>query len=137
MSTAKIHKYEIIVQETDLDSYGHVNNAAYLRLYEQARWDLTNANGYGIKTIQESKQGPVILEINLKFRKELVAREKITIETVMLDLNGKISRVKQIMRKDNGEEASEAIFTFGLFDLKSRRLIEPTPAWKKAMGYDE
>ena len=33
-----------------------------------------------------------------------------------------------------GALAAEAKFTFGLFDLKSRILIEPTNEWKSAIG---
>ena len=32
--------------------------------------------------------------------------------------------------------ACEAIVTFGLFDLERRKLIEPTPAWRYAIGLD-
>lgn len=32
--------------------------------------------------------------------------------------------------------ASEAIFTFGLFDLKARKMISPTPEWKSAIGLE-
>lgn len=38
------------------------------------------------------------------------------------------------MLKANGSLAAEAVFTFGLFDLQSRKLIDATPEWKKAIG---
>ncbi len=38
------------------------------------------------------------------------------------------------MRKPDGTVCSEADFTMGLFDLKTRRLIPPTPIWMKVLG---
>lgn len=54
----------------------------------------------------------------------------------MLGYKGKIAQMKQQMIKDDGSVASEAVFTFGLFDMKERKLIEPTPEWKRAIGMD-
>lgn len=68
---SKIHSYPLIIKETCLDSFNHVNNAVYLTLFEEARWDLLTTNGYDLKKIKETGLGPVILEINLKFSKEL------------------------------------------------------------------
>jgi acyl-CoA thioester hydrolase len=44
--------------------------------------------------------------------------------------------MSQIMLKTNGEIACEAIFTFGLFDITQRKLIEPTPEWARAVGLE-
>ncbi len=126
--------YSIQIKEHHVDSIGHVNNATYLALYEEARWEGITGNGYGFKEIQKLKKGPVILEINIKFMRELLLREDITITTEILGFKGKIGQMKQQMLKKDGTVASEAIFTFGLFDLVERKLIEPTEEWKKAVG---
>ncbi|WP_413290258.1 acyl-CoA thioesterase [Bdellovibrio sp. HCB337] len=132
----EIGTYKLLIREGHLDTYGHVNNARYLDMYEEARWDLVTGRGYGFKKVHDIQQGPVILEVNLKFMKELRLREEITITTELVDYPGKIGRLKQQMIKPDGTVASEAIFVFGLFDLKARKMIEPTPEWKKAVGYE-
>jgi acyl-CoA thioester hydrolase len=38
------------------------------------------------------------------------------------------------MLKEDGTVAAELNLTFGFFDLQTRRLIDPTPEWKKAIG---
>ncbi len=126
--------YSVLIHESHLDTFGHVNNATYLSLYEEARWELITRNGYGLQEILAAQKGPVILEVTLKFLKELRLREEIKIVTEMLDYSGKIGRLKQQMLNVQGEVASEAVFTFGLFDLKERKLLHPTPEWKKAIG---
>lgn len=132
---ADVGKYKVLIRESHLDTYGHVNNARYLDMYEEARWQLVTDRGYGFKKVHDSGQGPVILEVNLKFMKELRLREEITITTELVDYPGKIGRLKQQMIKPDGTVASEAIFVFGLFDLKARKMIEPTAEWKIAVGY--
>ena len=63
----RILKYEITIKEHHLDFYGHVNNATYLQLYEEARWQFITDNGYGFEKIKSSGLGPVILEIKIRF----------------------------------------------------------------------
>jgi acyl-CoA thioester hydrolase len=129
-----IHEYPILIRESHIDTLGHMNNATYLQLYEEARWQLITERGYGIEKIKETKQGPVILEVTVKFLSEITLREKIKITTELIDYNKKIGRLVQKMVKEDGTIGSEAMFVFGLFDLKSRKLIEPSGDWKYAVG---
>ena len=131
-----VHEKTIVVSEAHLDSFGHVNNARYLALLEQARWDLITERGFGIEAIRSSRTGPTILEINIRFLRELGAREVIVIRTEMLSYERKIGKLRQQMLKRDGSVACEAVFTIGLFDVEKRRLVEPTPAWAHAIGLD-
>src|SRR5579864_7213435 len=97
----KIFTYDVIIKENVLDIFGHVNNATYLVLFEEARWDLITKNGYGLKKIQETGLGPTILEIKLAFLKELRLREKIVIETQVTSYQRKIGKISQKMIRDN------------------------------------
>lgn len=127
-------EYRLLIRESHLDTFGHVNNATYLTLFEEARWELITRNGYGLQTVQSLKKGPVILEVSLKFMKEVKLREEILITTELLDYEGLVGRMKQQMINAKGEVASEATFKFGLFDVKNRKLIPATPEWLKAIG---
>ncbi|OGT51872.1 MAG: thioesterase [Gammaproteobacteria bacterium RIFCSPHIGHO2_12_FULL_42_13] len=129
----KVFTYEVTIQKTHLDMFNHVNNAVYLNLFEEARWDLITKGGYGIERIKATGLGPTILEIKLSFLKELHLHDRITIETKMLFYKNKIGKLAQRMLR-NGEECCLAEFTIGLFDLQKRKLVLPTPAWLKAIG---
>lgn len=126
--------YETTVQETHLDVFGHMNNARYLELFEQARWDIITSNGFGLHKIKESGQGPVILEAHLRFLKELYARTKIKISVECTEYDGKVGKLKQEMINDKGEVCAELIVVFALFDLQARKIIQATDEWKKAVG---
>jgi thioesterase III len=131
-----VHEKAIVISEAHLDSFGHVNNARYLELLEQARWDLITERGFGIDAIRSSRTGPTILEIDIRFLRELAARDPVVIRTEMLSYERKIGKLRQQMIKADGNVACEAVFTIGLFDLERRRLIDPTPAWAFAIGLD-
>lgn len=131
--SAKIFRYPVTIKESHLDFYGHMNNAMYLILFEEARWELITQNGYGVKKINETGLGPIILEIKLKFLKEIQLREEVIIETQIVSYEKKICILMQKMVRA-GEICATAEIVFGLFSLQERRLVLPTPDWLNAIG---
>lgn len=134
MKTNIVFEYTVTIRESHLDTFGHVNNAVYLTLFEDARWEFVTGRGYGLAKIRETGQGPVILAVNLAFKHEILLRDQITIRTQLTSYEGKIGQVKQWMTNQHGELCCEALFTMGFFDLKTRKLILPTPEWMHAVG---
>jgi YbgC/YbaW family acyl-CoA thioester hydrolase len=126
----------LMVQETHLDFLGHMNNATYLEILEQARWEMVTDRGFGIKEIQQQKKGPVILQINIRFLKELMLRESIEIHTTPEKMNSKIGKVKQEIFNSKNELACEAEFTIGFMDLVERKLISASSEWNRALGFE-
>jgi acyl-CoA thioester hydrolase len=132
-----VHEYPLTIREAHLDTFGHVNNATYLAILEEARWELITRNGYGLDEVVRRRVGPTILEINLKFQRELRNRQRITIRTWMEAYAGKIGKVMQQIVDAEGNLCCEALFTIALFDLAARKIIPPTPEWIKGLGLTE
>jgi acyl-CoA thioester hydrolase len=132
----KTFEYKLMIKESHLDSFGHVNNARYFDLYEEARWDFITRFGYGLKEVISKQMGPVILDVNCRFKRELKNRETITITSKTVDSSGKIMKIYQEMIKEDGTIASDATFTIGFMDLKARKLINPPSEWLAAIGID-
>ncbi len=133
MGTQKF-SYSTTIRESHLDTFGHVNNAVYLQLLEEARWEFITARGYGLDVVTKTGVGPTILEFNLRFRKELRLRQKITIVSQGISYDRKIGKLKQEIYNEAGELCFEGIMTYGLFDTKERKLVLPTPEWLNAIG---
>lgn len=129
-----IYEFPLMIRESHIDTIGHVNNATYLEIFEDARWDLITKNGYGLKEVQEKQISPIILEINIKFLKELRNRENVVVRTQSIGFEGKIGKLKQTLVKSDGSESAVAIIIYGVFDMKLRKLIVPTSDWMKAVG---
>ena len=129
-----IHEYSVKILEDHLDTFGHVNNAVYLQLFEEARWDIIATRGYGLEKIHAMQIGPTILEINIKFRREIRNREMVKIRTWAIKQTPKIITLRQVIINQSGAEACVAEFAIGLFDMKLRKLINSTPEWLAALG---
>jgi len=126
-------QYPLTIKETHLDTFGHVNNATYLVLFEEARWEIISNRDYGLEKIKETGLGPTILDIKIRYAKELKARDKVVIETRTASYVRKIGKIiQEIWRGD--EVCCTAEFTMGLFDIKARKLVLPTADWLKALG---
>jgi acyl-CoA thioester hydrolase len=129
-----VHEYRMLILESHIDTFGHVNNAAYLQILEEARWDLITRNGYGLDEVQRRRIGPIVLEANLRFARELRNRQAVTIRSWLDSHSGKVGKFAQQVLDDAGELCCDAMFTIGLFDLTARKLIRPTPEWVRALG---
>jgi acyl-CoA thioester hydrolase len=129
-----VHEYRRTILEGDLDTYGHVNNAGYLEILEEARWDLVTRNGYGLEEVKRLGIGPVVLEVTLRFKRELRNRQQVTIRSWVESHSGKIGRFAQQILDEDGDLCCDAMFTVGLFDLSARRLVRPTEEWARALG---
>ncbi len=130
----ELHIYKMQVLEAHLDSFGHVNNATYLQILEEARWDLISSRGYGYEKIHETKIGPTILDIHLQFKKEIRLREFITIETHVTEYSKVVGTIQHEVKGAEGDIRCLATFKIGLFDMNKRRLIAATPEWLTAVG---
>jgi YbgC/YbaW family acyl-CoA thioester hydrolase len=130
----KPHEYSTQIRERHLDSFGHVNNAQYLVLFEEARWEMITSRGYGLKQVMENGVGTVILSCSVKFKRELSLRDWIRIETELVSLEKKIGLIRQhIYRESDGKLAALGEFQMGCFDLKERKLIQPSGDWLYAI----
>jgi acyl-CoA thioester hydrolase len=118
-----------MILEHHLDFFGHVNHATYFELFEEARWDMITRQGYGVNEMKDSNIGPVILEALIRYRRELVLRQKIIIKTQILSLKGSIFKLHQNMSNEAEEICCEANFTCGFFDLVKRKLAPVPKAW--------
>lgn len=133
------HEYELLIRESHLDTFGHVNNATYLQIFEEARWDLITGRGYGMEKIQSSRLGPVILEAHVKFRRELKNRTPIVVRSELESYEGQIGHLRQRVFKRGEKEqmACEAVFRIALWDIDARKLVPPTPEWARAVMLSE
>lgn len=101
------------------DSFGHVNNARYLELLEEARWQFAEHHGL-VDLLNESNLGFIIMQLNLRFRLPIFEGDTIQIFTSLVTLGSDIGEVEQLIRKKNsGKLAAKSMFSFVLIDRKS------------------
>lgn len=133
MSEANPFNYDVLIREFHLDTYGHVNNATYMALFEETRWELVNSYGLGLNKVMETRIGPIVLEARIKFVAEIHLRQKIKIQIFCVKLEDKLAYLEQKMIGEDGTIHAKAEFKLGLFDMKQRKLIEISNEWKEAL----
>ncbi|MDP8269569.1 MAG: thioesterase family protein [Candidatus Tenebribacter davisii] len=92
----KIYGYEC-------DVYGHLNNANYLHLYEEARSEALENMGMSIGKLSEEGIHIYLTEINLTFKIGLPVGEKVVIDTRMIKTTRATSIWKQEIFNSAGD----------------------------------
>jgi YbgC/YbaW family acyl-CoA thioester hydrolase len=135
IESERTYKSVFTIDKSFLDNYGHVNNARYLDLFEMARWEVLDQNLMGREFVADSATGPVILEVTVRFSREIGDDETITVETRSRRKDDRIFYFDQVMKNKSGEICSKALFTAALFDMKTRKMIRADEQWLKAFGF--
>jgi len=130
-----VFTYPLIIRESHLDTFGHVNNATYLQIYEEARWELATTLGFGLEVVRSTGVGLTVLEATIRFKRELRLRQEVRVTTILGEVRGKVFVLKQAMVDQEGRVANEADFTMALFDLGARKIVPPTPEWLERLGW--
>lgn len=129
----QVTKFEALIEERHLDSFNHVNHAHYFEFFENARWDYLKNNGYGPELVDKTKLAPIIHEIQIKYLKELVLDEKISIHSKIKSCTGVRVYWEQTLFNSENVKSATAIFTLTLFNLETRKVARPTLQWLQAM----
>lgn len=129
----KRYEEKIVVRGYELDSLGHVNHAQYLLYAESVRWNHFIQLGFTHqKMFKEMGVGPVILNLNITYLKELNFGDEITITNEVVKVEGKkMSLHQEFLVK--GEKAAELDLLFVFIDLAKRRSTEIPAEMMKAL----
>ncbi len=128
-------RYDLTIEQPQVDAIGHMNNVAYVQIFEDARWQFITDSGFGFEMIKARKQGPIVLKIEINFRKEVLLGQRVYVESQVISHSGRLGRLRQDLKDvDDDTIYCKAIFTLGLFDMKLRKLILPSTDWIQACG---
>jgi acyl-CoA thioester hydrolase len=133
----RVFTTEKTIEKHQTDFLGHLNNAACLQLLEIARWEAVSSNGYDAAVIKETKQGPLVVEITIQFKKEVKLGQTVTIRSFCESYQGKVFTVIQEILDAEGSVSVSARVLMGLFDMVTRKLAPPNERWLHAIGYDQ
>jgi YbgC/YbaW family acyl-CoA thioester hydrolase len=118
-----MHESRFRVRSTQVDSFGHLNNAAYLEIYEWARWEWAEASGGDpVRLVEEKRIGPAILHVDLTFSKEIRHHEEITVRTWYHSMERIRAQIAQEIIKADGQVASKVLITYVMINLDTRKV---------------
>lgn len=111
------------VRGYEIDINGHLNQAVYLQYAEHARWSFLRHAGLDDKALLDRGVGPVVLETNIRYLRELRAGEVVDVSCAFAFDEGKVFRVHQTITKADGTVAAEITAVSGVMDLTERKLV--------------
>ncbi|MGD6742389.1 acyl-CoA thioesterase [Streptomyces sp. BH106] len=112
------------VRGYEIDVNGHLNQAVYLQYAEHARWSFLQRAGLDDRALLGRGVGPVVLETNIRYLRELRAGEVVDVSCAFEFGDGKVFRVHQSIRKADGTVAAEVSAVSGVMDLSERKLVK-------------
>ncbi len=114
----------IKVRGYELDTQGHLNWAEYLHYAEHARWEFLAAAGITQDALIATGFGPVVLDVSVRFRRELRGGDEVDVSCAFVFEGGKTFQIVQDFRRPDGRVAATLSSTTGLLDLAERRLAD-------------
>ena len=114
-----IHKTELKIRTYHTDAFGHVNNARYLELLEEARWCFSEDIGL-TPLLREKELGFIIIDMRLRFRHPVSEGDLITINTCLITLGTASGEVQQTVTcASSNKKSVTSLFHFILIDRQT------------------
>lgn len=110
----------IVVRSTELDSYGHVNNARYVEYFEWGRFDWLAATGLA-ERLEPGGTSYVVVDLHVSYRKEARMGETLTLSTYLSKIGRSSVVVTQTLTKAEGVVVANGEVTLVAFDPTTRR----------------
>ncbi|MFC1639836.1 acyl-CoA thioesterase [Gemmatimonadota bacterium] len=122
---------ELLVYPDDCDSFGHVNQATFLRLFEQARWQAV-AKGRGIDIFSRSDAWPAVRKTTIEYHAGAFPGDRLRFDTEQTHLGQTSFSMQQTARRVS-DNTLVAIAEFVFVCVK--RDGTPTPVPEEIAGF--
>lgn len=110
----------IVVRSTELDAYGHVNNARYVEYFEWGRFDWLDVTGLGAAVAGDGS-AYVVVNINVAYKKEARLGDRLTLQTALKAMGKGSLVMQQRLHNADGAVVAEGEVVLAAFDPKRRR----------------
>jgi thioesterase III len=113
----------IVIRGYHCDSYGHVNNARYLELLEEARWEaLSSAISDGVFKTRNLLF--IVVNISINYRAEVKPNDTVEIHTEIKEFGKKsITFYQRILNQSTQKMAVDADVKFVLVNEHTKKMV--------------
>jgi acyl-CoA thioester hydrolase len=117
------HVVELAVQATDIDAYGHVNNAVYLTWLDRAAWSHSACLGVPLERCVALRRGMAAQRIEIDYLRAALAGDAVRAATwiVSTDARLRAERRFQIRRVADGATLARARIDYVCINLDNGR----------------
>lgn len=123
------HLHGVVAASDDIDGYGHVNNAVYIRWLDQTAWSHSAALGLPPESCIRSRRSMAVLRTQLHYAAPAFAGEQLEVATWIVRSDGRLrcDRRFQIRRPADGRTLLRALVRYVCIDLDSGRARRMPP----------
>ena len=128
------HVVTVDVADDDIDAYGHVNNAVYLRWLDRAAWSHSAALGLSIADCTRLRRGMAALRIEIDYLRAALPRDRVEVATWIVDSDRKlrVTRRFQLRHAGDGGTLARATTQYVCLNLDSGRAVRMPPEFSSA-----
>ncbi|HNV99178.1 MAG TPA: thioesterase family protein [Chitinophagales bacterium] len=123
MKSMSTFSHQIKVRGFHCDMFQHVNNARYLELLEETRWEWLNSMG-PFSYFEEKQQSFVVVSITIHYRWPAVLNDVLNISVETKHIGNRSATVHQrVTRISDNKVIAEADVTFALIDNTTGKAV--------------
>jgi acyl-CoA thioester hydrolase len=128
------HVVVVDVADDDIDAYGHVNNAVYLRWLDRAAWSHSAALGLSIADCTRLRRGMAALRIEIDYVRAALPRDRVAVATWIAesDRRLRVTRRFQLRHAGDGGTLARATTQYVCLNLDSGRAVRMPPEFSGA-----
>ncbi|HTU67821.1 MAG TPA: thioesterase family protein [Steroidobacteraceae bacterium] len=128
------HVVALDVADADIDAYGHVNNAVYLRWLDRAAWSHSAALGVSIADCTRLRRGMAALRIEIDYLRAALPGDRVEIATWIVEADHKlrVTRRFQLRHAADGGTLARATTQYVCLNLDSGRAVRMPPEFSAA-----
>jgi len=117
------HVHCVTARDADMDGYGHVNNAVYVRWLDEAAWSHSAALGLPADHCLACRRGMAVWRTQLNYLAPAFAGDEVEVGTWILANDGRlrVDRRFQLRRVEDGRTVLRALVHYVCIDLDSGR----------------
>lgn len=128
------HVHRVTARVADIDGYGHVNNAVYVRWLDEAAWSHSSVLGVPPALCLATGRGMAVWRTQLNYLAPAFAGDEIEVATWICGSDGKlrVERRFQMRRAVDGRCLLRALVHYVCIDLDSGRPRRMPPGYVSA-----
>lgn len=120
---SRLPPVSLTVYPYECDAFGHLNEAAYLLLFERARWE-TIARGPGMKIFQKNGVWPAVRKATVEYKLPVFPGDVLDVHTDLVRLgHTSMELIQRMERPADGMVVAQAQLVFVMIDSSGN----PTP----------
>ncbi|MDD2644889.1 MAG: thioesterase family protein [Bacteroides sp.] len=125
------HTLDIQLRFSDIDKFGHVNNAAYFTYYDLGK---TEYFSEAYPQVNWEKEGIVVAHINVDFIQPIFASDSIAVQTAVTEIGEKSFQLyQQVIDTKTQEIKCICRSTMVGFDLENQQSVPLSESCKKSL----